>query len=518
MSAIAKQVYVISDLHLGGAPATHEDPSGRGFRMCTRGETLAKFIKTLAERPRTPALELVINGDFVDFLAEEGQGDAGWTPFNTEPKMAEEKFRSIAKREAAVFRQLKALLHNGHHLTIILGNHDLELSLPVVRAAFSQILELSGDEHLRYIFDGEAYVIGDVLIEHGNRYDGFNIVDHNALREIRSLHSRHQSWPKNQEYPAPVGSHLVVEVMNLIKKDFSFVDLLKPETAAVLPFLLALDPGYRNHIAKVAKYKATAIWNQPKGALPSQNRFRTAGERTDSTPEVNEVPTVAPSGIDDTELRSILASLEQPASTAPGANSLALPLTIAQMRELGMTKEEIQRASGQMGERGPKTTRVMGFLGLLTAPENEPIEERLPDLLAAIRILAKDRTFEDADETDKSYVKAAAELIASGFRYVIFGHTHLAKRVRLTPEGHPKGGLYLNSGTWADLIRLPKELFQKDEAEALAFLHHFIKTLRHPKDCIFFRPTYVRIDLDTSQRVTKADMYDYKPDGPADAV
>ena len=38
------------------------------------------------------------------------------------------------------------------------------------------------------------------------------------------------------------GSQLVVEVMNAVKRDYPFVDLLKPETEAVLPILAALNP------------------------------------------------------------------------------------------------------------------------------------------------------------------------------------------------------------------------------------------------------------------------------------
>ena len=113
------------------------------------------------------------------------------------------------------------------------------IGLPSVREALSRLLGLTGTERFRYIYDNEAYVIGDVLIEHGNRYDGFNVVNHDALRELRSLQSRRQGLPEAEKFPAPTGSLLVSRIMNAIKTDYPFVDLLKPETEAAVPMMQA---------------------------------------------------------------------------------------------------------------------------------------------------------------------------------------------------------------------------------------------------------------------------------------
>ena len=88
---------------------------------------------------------------------------------------------------------------------------------------------------LRFIFDGEAYPIGDALIEHGNRYDGWNAIDYDALRRVCSLKSRGQAIPPSLRLPPPAGSQLVAEVMNPIKRSYPFIDLLKPENTAALP-------------------------------------------------------------------------------------------------------------------------------------------------------------------------------------------------------------------------------------------------------------------------------------------
>ena len=89
---IARSVYVISDLHIGG---TYPDATAqrierrRGFRMMTHVAELAAFVRQIARLPADPPVELVINGDFIDFLAEElGSGgeidptaEPQWTPF-----------------------------------------------------------------------------------------------------------------------------------------------------------------------------------------------------------------------------------------------------------------------------------------------------------------------------------------------------------------------------------------------------------------------------------------------------
>ena len=82
MATARQRGYVISDLHLGGAPPA--SPGERGFQLCTQVDALAAFIDQLAGQAADPdnRLELVINGDFVDFLAEEGPAAAGGSPWS----------------------------------------------------------------------------------------------------------------------------------------------------------------------------------------------------------------------------------------------------------------------------------------------------------------------------------------------------------------------------------------------------------------------------------------------------
>lgn len=243
MASTSKQLYVISDLHLGGFYPDSGRPDDHGFRLCTHVKNLIDFIDALAG--------LVINGDTVDFLAEKDKDSSGWTAFVADPEAAEEKLKRIAERDPGFFKALGHFLEQGHRLVILLGNHDIELCLPRVRKKFFDLIGVKKNHDFDFIYDGEGYMVGSILIEHGNRYDNFNVVDYNALRQLRSLQSRRQSVPAKYRFDPPAGSEMVANVIiNPIKEKYRFIDKLKPETEAVIPLLLALEPGYRKNCAQ----------------------------------------------------------------------------------------------------------------------------------------------------------------------------------------------------------------------------------------------------------------------------
>ena len=82
-------------------------------------------------------------------------------------------------------------------------------------------------------------------------------------------------------------------------------------------------------------------------------------------------------------------------------------------------------------------------------PSHSDWKKRLPALLKAVRVVQQDESFDPAIETSPEYLEAAQELARGGYRYVVFGHTHLAKRIPL--DG---GGAYLNSGITRSANRL----------------------------------------------------------------
>src|SRR4051812_31564533 len=121
-------LFVISDLHLGGAPARGDAPS---FQMCSpKGQaTLAAFIEWVT-RQRSDAndVHLLINGDIVDFLAEEE-----FASFTNSDRLARDKLKRAMQHTPDVWKALTAFVQKRGRLTLLLGNHDIELSLPGAR-------------------------------------------------------------------------------------------------------------------------------------------------------------------------------------------------------------------------------------------------------------------------------------------------------------------------------------------------------------------------------------------------
>lgn len=475
-----REIFVISDLHIGGRyPSGEALPGDRGFRMCTRVAELSRFVESLRARHVTGVdVELVINGDFIDFLAEESPAGGIFLPFIDDPEEAARRLDAICKRDVIFFDALAGFVSAGGRLTILLGNHDVELSFPSVRQVLLSRLGGSIHKGIGFLYDGEGYAVGDAFIEHGNRYDGFNVIDHDALRRLRSLQSRRQPIPADQYFPPPPGSRLVASIMNPIKRDYPFVDLLKPEVQTVIPILLALEPSYKREALELLQLKRQALRHDP--VSPGMPAFR------------GDIAAKAlPRG--GSELADLEGAL-QPLLGADGASHFLA----------GITDDVKSGDISSFRERG-----YYGLLRLLTARAQGAVERRLPSLLEALRLARNNQAFNPEVEGQKEYLDAALSLADRGFRYVLFGHTHLAKQVDLGA-----GRQYLNTGTWADLIKFPAHILEGDTERALAELRTFVADMaaRRFAPWIFWKPTYARLEL-VGDRIVRSELCEFDISG-----
>jgi UDP-2,3-diacylglucosamine pyrophosphatase LpxH len=480
-----RDVYLISDLHLGGAQPLTGDPDDRGFRICTHGRDIARFVSALADKPS--AIELIINGDMVDFLAEEDEG-GGWTPFVSDEHAAARKLDRIIDRDRELFDAFSRLLERGHRLVLLLGNHDIELALPAVRRRLQERIGITGRHDFQFIYDGEAYVVGRALIEHGNRYDSFNVVDYDGMRRLRSLLSRNQMIPANNRFDAPAGSHMVADVINPIKRDYRLIDLLKPETGAAIPVLMALEPGYRAILTRVAALGLKA--RKHRMAAPAVPSF--AGDiRADSD------GSWTPDGF---------ASDISSSSAAPDALATILQETMKGDADLLLKAAPAKPSFVEDISTRDTIDRGFGFARLLASSSRDAVESRLPALLAAVRTLQNDTSFVRDAECFTEYLDAARDLASDGFDYVIFGHTHLARDIALSG-----GARYLNSGTWADLIRFPSEILHGSPQQAYDALRAFVEDMGNGRLHAWtsFIPTYVKLTIDEDGAVRHVSLSDY---------
>jgi hypothetical protein len=59
---------------------------------------------------------------------------------------------------------------------------------------------------------------------------------------------------------------------------------------------------------------------------------------------------------------------------------------------------------------------------------------------------------------------------------VVMGHTHLARQIKFST-----GGTYINTGTWADILRIPFAALDKSGVTANAALETFLLDLKQDR-------------------------------------
>lgn len=418
-----KKIFVISDLHLGGKT---------GFQMCSGKEKLAEFINWVTNEKESDQKKseiqteynLVLAGDIIDFLAEEK-----WESFTSDENVALEKLEKVFENFKIVWNALQNYVASGAILTILLGKHDLEMSLPKLRR---RLFERLGNGKIEFIYDNEALVIGDVIIEHGNRYDPWNAINHDALRQIRSALSREETIKSSLKVP---GSLMVNKVMNPIKKIYPFIDLLKPEDAAVALLISILEPSQYAIIKNAVKPFLLQKRVKYDESMTPTNYELISGRNEDSINLENF-------NNFEWELRNIVRF-----DDSNTAANIAGGLSFRDVLD-----------------------KLPGFGHIIKSRFSNSDEERLDQLYKGFRSLIKKQKIENNPKFD-DYEKAA-ENLAKKFKVIVFGHTHKAKRIEFA-----NGSQYFNSGTWADVILFPKSLSTDNEEVGKKDLKEFITDL-----------------------------------------
>lgn len=429
-------LFVISDLHLGGRAGSQESP---GFQMCSpRSQSvLAEFIERLPASSKDRETRLVIAGDIVDFLAEEP-----FEAFTCDEESAKRKLERILDATAPIWDAVRNFLAvRGGWLTLLLGNHDIELSLPSVRKTFLRKL---GSDRVDFLYDNEALTIGPVLVEHGNRFDEWNAVPHGALRRVRSQLSR--SLRVQPPFPPLPGSQLVTKVMNRIKSRYAFVDLLKPENEAALPILATLGATeIRDVWVAFQKYRQAFAVDFDEDREPLNPEYISATQ-------------------DDSQL-----AFEQAQQILDGSDS----------SQIGAVSSALSAIGGSLKH------------------------EALFSLFRATQARHQE-AFDVGQETFK-YLHPAT-IASKKYKVVIYGHTHHVKCVPIA--NGENSAIYLNTGTWADLMRVPEEVWCEDDVKARTALSSFVSDLENNNldkwRCSI--PTFAKVEIEGNS-VTCANVY-----------
>jgi UDP-2,3-diacylglucosamine pyrophosphatase LpxH len=422
---------VVSDLHLGGP---------NGHQIFHSGDLLARGIADVALR-KGP-IGLVLNGDVVDFLAEENATlfDPIGAPWRLGRIIDDPAFSMIFGALA------RFCLSDNRILVVVLGNHDAEMALPEVqelllRRLSSDALDTSWRNavirddvrgRVRFATQGYGYrcMVNDksVYCFHGDIADGWNAIDYSGIAKTQHDILR----GTGQRSPAiPPGTQLVVNQLNQVKRELPFADLVKPEFDVASILVSVIRPDFARLIPPISTLAAKAKLRAAAGT-------EYLGQEDDWT-------------------------MLDGHGDLPSAEELALFV------------------EGQF-ERDP--------LELLDDQNSTLLMKEAITNFARRYVSARIHKDWGLCTTDEPMKWAETKAIHADL--VIAGHTHMRKL-----KERSSGGWYVNSGTWIDLIHLQQT--DVDTTESFARLCQRLNTrnladLRNTGTLVRARPTWVYVE------------------------
>lgn len=223
---------ILSDLHLG---AGHRERNQR--EDFTVDKTLVRFLRRIwqeSERDRRE-VELIINGDLFEFLhvpAVDRFDPTLQYPLEAYLDSSEQasikRLNLIFESHPDVFEALSDFIHVGEpqrRVTIIKGNHDVNLYWPGVKTRLREVLGATGSRSSLLLFAAEFVSREKIYVEHGHqRTEKMN--SYHDFLDPRLSHNLSQLY-----YPA--GSHFIINLFNQMGREHWFIDNIKPITTLI---------------------------------------------------------------------------------------------------------------------------------------------------------------------------------------------------------------------------------------------------------------------------------------------
>lgn len=434
-----ENLYVVSDIHMGGRRNGQDN-----FQIFNRGQRLGNLIDHVSKQHGQEETCLILNGDIIDSLAEEEVSGYVAMDGDTALRMMDHIFTDASF--LPVWDALTRFVHiPKKHLVFVVGNHDIELALPIVANAIRN--RLAPDEEalarIHFATDGGGFAcrVGGarVFCTHGNELDEWNWVDFTKLGELANAINAGRTVVPSK-WKANAGTRLVVDVMNRVKHRFPIVDILKPEAAAVASVLVALD----NEAFKYVNLDDVIpmLREKVKGGLVTRNLL---------SAEAMDFTGVSSTDLAEESAKHLLGSNFQEAVQQHRRDEARLSEDELLQEAEDVFREKPSAVSTALAESEKGTLGiwdiVAGWVGLVSKPEG--LRRALQDWLE------NDRTF-DVDYADKLY-EAMQERIGSHVDFTITGHTHKPRALALERGD----GYYYNCGTWIRTLRLTEEALEE---------------------------------------------------------
>ena len=457
-------VYALSDTHL--SLSGPEQLFFHGTLLAATIRKISRHACLIGQHGKRTAM--VIHGDFIDFLAiaDRYPDPATWDigVFFDRINAPETLLRIMDDQgNQEVFAALSQFVRSPVvELIFLVGNHDLELSLPTVQQVMRQRLadgDHAAEKRIRFIDNGTGYRcrVGDrnILFIHGNEADWINTVDFEGVRQACQDLKRGIE-PSGAVRPS-LGTMLMTRTYRRLRKKFPFLDLVKPEIEDNLPLIL----GAADHLGRdfLSLIQTWTKWLTGNNRFLLEDGWQTGGEHRQILPRqmLNE----------DDLLLDIFQDLHNGRLRAPEEVS---------------PYDDLESLSQLLGSR---SHFAKYFFRIISCVNNRNVAF-CRNWLADNRQI-RDRSFDLKDmDPIVSITKEKSRLVGPEIDLLVAGHTHLT-RCLTTPEGY----YYYNTGTWSPVIRIPSELLEESSEAALSFvLQELAQPRKNEDERLNFLETY----------------------------
>lgn len=231
---------VVSDLHLGAGFAE----AGNALEDFTKDVEFAQFLREVREESEAEGreCELIVAGDLMEFLQvpchDEFDPARAYPPESYRCSSEEDSLKKvnlIIAGHPVFFAALRDFLHAAdppRRVTIIKGNHDVNLHWIAVQERIREAVGATGDQRALLTFEERFISREGIYIEHGNQYAEW-------VSRFENFEEPHDPSDPGQLVLVP-GSRLVIDFLNRVERERYWVDGVKPITSLIW-YALAFD-------------------------------------------------------------------------------------------------------------------------------------------------------------------------------------------------------------------------------------------------------------------------------------
>jgi len=244
---------IISDFHVGTGKRLPDGTENTGEDFYHDEDFIALLDHYMTLYPRGGDVELIINGDFLNFIYV---GYRGTYPMDVTEKISVEKLQNIINAHTSFFDVMaKFSKHKGFRISYVVGNHDMDMIWPKCQALFQERIGAHMDFYpVHYTFDG-------IHVEHGNRFELFNrfdiqnpIISHDVKEPVL-----------NQCF----GSFFVTMFVAQLKKTKPHIDKIKPFRIFLLLDLITHFSSALKVWVKFITFFATILFSPYRRRYPA---------------------------------------------------------------------------------------------------------------------------------------------------------------------------------------------------------------------------------------------------------